>query len=202
MNTKRIDFSVDDFENHMNSLPDTINVVGNAESLLDKKLGSEIDQHYTIRFNWLRFKEHPVSLGTRCDWLHNNYIERMTRSYIDGKMLLTANRDIRDIIIDQRIRKGVITFLPEEVTNYYYDIYPQNPESSRYGRQYPSLGYFFLQMLADYRPDIALNIYGFDFKETPSHYIDYPTEMNKFHDYYFEKTAVLELAENHNWNIR
>jgi hypothetical protein len=205
MNAKRINFSVADFEKHMNSLPATVNVVGNAKSLLDKKLGSKIDKHYTLRFNWPRYKNYPDRLGTRCDWLHTNYIERLDRSYIDGSFLLSANREIVDRIINSRISKGVITFLPKEITNHYNNIYPQDQNSPYLKewpnkRQRPSLGHFFLSIFSDYRPDITLNIYGFDFKQTPTHYVNYPTEMNNHHNFYFEQESILDFIKHNNWN--
>lgn len=198
----RKNLSVTDFETMMLELPNTVNVVGNAKSLLDKNLGSEIDKHYTIRFNWPRFRENQLALGNRCDWLHTNYIEKVHPSYFVKGLRVTASRNIVDIIIQRRIR-GIttMTFLPEDIVSYYYQAYPQNDQSEKFGEQRPSAGYFFLQMIQDYSPHVTVNLYGFDFKRTNTHYVNFEHDTNKFHDYSFERESVLDMVTKNQWKI-
>ncbi len=57
--------SYNDAQEMFSKFPNKIHVVGNAKSLLDKKLGAEIDSQFTVRFNWPDFRKHSASLGTR-----------------------------------------------------------------------------------------------------------------------------------------
>jgi hypothetical protein len=203
--------SIDEFLEIMNSLPLTINVVGNAESLLSQNLGSEIDRNFVVRFNWPDFRSKSKKLGTRANWIltsHPKFARMRIPSYYNESNIMISSWGTLDSRFTRtnNLPNNTITVLPKEVVQEQWSLYVQRPDKPISTNQKPSTGYFFLQLINKYRKDIKVNIYGFDFKDTKSFYIPdrmirTKDEKNHSHNYNFEKEKVLELCKQNNWNI-
>ena len=164
-----------------------INVVGNAESLLSQDYAAQIDSLPTLRFNYVDLK--PAH-GTRWDYLASSQIKLIqkytnpmwhtilyTRWRIsDDKHFTNLKHPIEEVSVD----------LMKEI----------NKKIKR-----PSTGFSALMYLDTL--NIKCNIYGFDWKKTPSFYQNEATEKkaNTPHDYQLEQKLALNLIEKNNWNI-
>ena len=211
MPIKQKHLSVDEFKKLVDSLPSTVNVIGNSRSLLSHNYGNDIDKHYTIRFNWPDFRKHRRQLGNRLDWIQTSHPKfarmRIPAYYNDSNVKLVSWRPL-----DSKYNtRSVITapemlVFPDDVVLNYWNEYQQSTESKMFGKQKPSTGYYMLKLFDDFRPDLNVNIYGFDFKETDSYYIpkgiaNRVVEKNHAHNYEFEKTEVIKIANKNNWTI-
>jgi hypothetical protein len=171
-------------------LPSTVNVVGNAQSIFDKQDGQIIDKHPTIRFNRIQV-ESTTSQGTRWDFLASSEIKtfEMYNSIKPGfhTLLFTPYLD------EQICHKNVIEF---ETNIFDMDIKISKRLMNEIGYK-PSTGLQILTYLS--MTDIHVNIFGFDWKKTPTIYD--PTRVHDPHNYTIERTHALELINKQNWNI-
>lgn len=164
-----------------------INVVGNAESLLSRDYASLIDSLPTLRFNYIDLK--PAH-GSRWDYLATSQI-KLVQKYTDPKwhtVLYTRWRkaDDKNFANLKYPVEEVPTSLMNEI----------NKKIKR-----PSTGLTALMYLDTL--NIKCNIFGFDWKKTPSFYQDAATEKkaNTPHNYQREEELALNLIEKNNWNL-
>ena len=199
---KRIGYLDNDqkFANVIASLPDTVNIVGNASSLLTKGLGDVIDKHYTIRFNYPDIRKNSEHLGSRVDWLQCNLYYKMPVGYLNeiNCSVFTMSRLLPDVYrkSHNQLKKENVIFLPSAIR----DSYCKQYKSSRL-EQKPSAGWVFINMIHNIRPDIHINLFGFDWKDTPSYYQNTDNEKNASHDFEYERKCILELIDKNNWNL-
>lgn len=162
-----------------------INVVGNAESLLSQDYASQIDSLPTLRFNYINLK--PAH-GTRWDYLATSQIN-LVQKYKDPQwhtILYTRWRNADDKHFAN------LPYPVEEIsTNLMHEF---NKKIKR-----PSTGLSALMYLDTL--NIKCNIFGFDWKKTPSFYQDEATEKraNSPHNYQLEERLALELIEKNKW---
>lgn len=160
-----------------------VSVVGNAESILQKKpMGEEIDSRPTIRFNWVKL-ENTEYTGSRKDCICTGLPRRITDT---GYSILIGRRN------DARFNHF----------NYSQDM--ETTLHKKLGNK-PSNGARILYLL-DHMEIKDVHIYGFDWKETPSlaeKYMNKPqsTPESEHHDYKKEKDFCLELIEINNWKL-
>lgn len=164
-----------------------INVVGNAESLLSRDYAAQIDSLPTLRFNYIDLK--PAH-GTRWDYLATSQV-RLINKYTDPKwhtILYTRWRNSDDKHFANLTHK--VEEVPTGLMNQISKIIKR-----------PSTGLTALMYLDTL--NIKCNIYGFDWKKTPSFYQNEATEKkaNAPHDYQLEEKLALNLIEKNNWNI-
>lgn len=171
------------------------NVVGNAESLFINKHGKQIDENPTIRFNHLNDLDANYQ-GTRWDYvacsqlkLINNYGEKP-----DWHTLIWTRWSLKDDLkwkaISSKNNVKVIPFDTELVKS-----------SLEKFKKRPSTGASILIYLDSI--GAHCNIFGFDWKKTPSYYQTEKVEsrVNTPHDYDDERNVCNYLIEKNNWNL-
>lgn len=151
-----------------------IAIVGNAKSLFDKQNGKEIDRHdFIIRFN-KGFITAPESQGTKTDMLilalNLPFAERQSFNarYIVNRSKHYDNQTIWTI--DQNERMDLC---------------------ARIGKQ-PSSGFMAIDICLFFGAS-EIDLYGFDFEETPTFYN--PEGYQTQHDYTTEKEIVKEYEK-------
>lgn len=154
-----------------------VNVVGNASSLREKNFGEEIDSRVTIRFNWIILDEHT---GFRRDIVCTNFPHHLKEKYT----WLVANR--------YHIGHNTYRYPPSVLSEL----------EQKIGKK-PSNGCRLLYLL-DHLNIEDVNVYGFDWKETPTLVIkDKPcTPENEHHNYQREKEFCHELIESNKWTLK
>ena len=171
-------------------LPNTINVVGNAQSLLDSHYGEQIDKHPTIRFNRTEIIN-PMGQGNRWDFLASNEVNTFLKYNKEQpkfhSLIFTPKTHTNSI----KIRKANFN-----VRMYSYPLEYSYMLTTRIGKE-PSTGIQILYLLQKFNHR-QVNIFGFDWKATPTFYED----RNKGdHDFEAEKEIVLGMAKLMNWKI-
>ena len=145
-------------------------IVGNAKSLFDKRYGKEIDNHdFIIRFN-KGFITVPQAQGTKTDMLilalNLRFDERKSFNarYVVNRSKHYDNQTIWTIGCQERM-----------------DI------CARIGKQ-PSSGFMAIDICLAFGAS-EIDLYGFDFEETPTFYN--PPDYQTQHDYSAEKEIVI-----------
>lgn len=163
--------------NFLAKIQNGVNVVGNAESLINQGFGQEIDSKVTIRFNWVELNE---STGKRTDIVCTNFPHKLNEKY--------------EWLIANRRYSGYKTYVyPKKVLNNL---------TKQIGKK-PSNGCRLLYLL-DWFKIKDVTVYGYDWKDTPSIVIkDTPcTPENEHHDYVREKDFCLKLIKKNNWVLK
>lgn len=175
-------------------LESKINVVGNAQSLFDKNYGALIDEHPTIRFNYIK-NLNPEKQGTRWDYMAasnpneirkwQNDPQRNFHTHLYTKWNNKQHETIGNNII-----------IPNDIWQELDKIYKNNTACRG-----PSTGLSVLFYLHKLNLS-SVGIFGFDWKETLTYYNDEKkdTGESKFHDYEFERKYCLELIEQNKWS--
>lgn len=147
-----------------------IAIVGNAASLFETKYGPEIDKHeFVIRFN-RGFITKPESQGTKTD------------------LVLLATK-----LTEEELNSYHARFYADRSRHYGNDVRYRIPDRERavmksyLGRQ-PSTGFIAIDMCLYYEA-AQIDLYGFDWEETPTFYN--PEGYKTDHDYDREKDVVL-----------
>lgn len=167
-----------------------INVVGNAESLFSKNYGDKIDEHPTIRFNYIH--ELKPAQGSRWDIVASSQIPLLNKyvnpqfhtllwtrwNYTDDKKLPALKYNINRIDV------------PYEMV-----------DTIRKINKRPTTGLTTLMYLDSL--GVKCNIFGFDWKATKTYYNTQHQEKlgNSPHNYNLERKLALELIEKNNWNL-
>lgn len=164
----------------------TIAIVGNAKSLFDKKYGDEIDSHdVVIRINrGLEICTNPrlrISHGGKVDvWCFNLYrslenFDRVMKNRIPQHYKkLQMNYEPYSTKFDSSMSEDAIKeilhiFAPKKTTT----------------------GFRILHYMTKFNP-ASVNVYGFDWKETPTYYTYFSYNVDKNHDYAKEKKYCFE----------
>lgn len=159
----------------------TIAIIGNAKSLFDKTYGSEIDSHdVVIRINkGLEACSQPKYLnshGKKVDvWcfnlyrslelFDNNMKKQIPQTYKRLQMNYSPDRAKFDSTISEKaIMEIKDMFRPKKITT----------------------GFRILHYMTKFNPK-SVDVYGFDWKETPTYYIRHISSADKDHDYIKEK---------------
>ena len=166
----------------------TVAVVGNAQYLLETKVGSEIDQHdIIIRFNF-GFVVEPSSQGTRTD-VHciadNVSADELARHCPDALAVYASpvrshlnaafRRDPKDsICVPLRDWRRLVRAL---------------------GNQRPSAGFVMVDYLLNRSDATLVSIYGFDWKRTKSFY--HRSKIRDWHSGEAERQLLLQWASKH-----
>lgn len=166
-----------------------INVVGNAESLLQQNYGELIDQYPTIRFNFLKNLDKDRQ-GSRWDYMATSN-PKMIRAWNGMKIpfhtwIYTKWQEPDRGVINQKKFDCTTLHLKDEVWRPIAKMCPKRPTT----------GLMIMHMLDFYHVN-QVNIFGFDWKETKTYYNkeNVDTGESKFHDYEFEKMYCLGLIE-------
>jgi len=151
-----------------------VNVVGNASFLKNKRLGQQIDLRTTIRFNWIELTE---DTGFRRDIVCTNFPHKLKDKY--------------QWLVADRHHYGHTTI-----------VYPRAmlEDLKKIVKKKPSNGCRLLYFLDQFQIQ-DVNVYGFDWKETPTMIFKEKlcTPENEHHDYAREKTFCLEMIAKNNW---
>lgn len=175
----------------------SIAIVGNAQSLFHKTYGKEIDSHdVVIRINRgieVCFNDKAiVSHGKKLDvWSFNlyrtlEYFDNSAKSQIPNpykrlQMNYTTELKSIDSTISKEAQNEITNlFLPKKVTT----------------------GFRLLHYLTKFKPSVV-DVYGFDWKETPTFYIKHKSTTDMSHDYIKEKQYCFEhYFRNGRYNLK
>lgn len=170
---------------------EVVNVVGNARSLLSQNYGKEIDKHPTIRFNYLE-KLDAQHQGTRWDIvassqvkLLNHYKNPLFHTLLWTRWNKTDDKNLPALLFD--INRIEVPFETMQLI-------------SRTTKR-PTTGLTALLYLETI--GVKCNLFGFDFKATPTFYNSEAEEKrgNGPHDFELEKRVIIRTVEQNNWNI-
>ena len=173
------------------SLPTgTINIVGNAASMLQKQNGSLIDKHPTVRFNRVEIVD-PQAQGSRWDILAsaevNTFMKYNNQAPQFHSLIFTPS------VSDSVYKSNKIEF---DTTVYNYPRNLANDLTASLEAK-PSTGIMILHYLNTIKHK-KVNIFGFDWKATPTMY----EKRNKGnHNFEKEKSLVLAMIEQNGWNL-
>lgn len=172
-----------------------IAVIGNAQHLFDESFGKEIDSHETvIRINRsasICFTEKYRSLKKThgfkttiwafsfADTMRNAIQKNYTKATFLIQMNDISKNKIKHPFKFDAITRDEITELKQKLNKYHEEEY------KNYG---PSTGLRVLDYISKFSP-LEVNIYGFDWKKTPT-----------FYDFKHE-TRNVEVKHNHNYLV-
>ena len=170
-------------------LSNPVSVIGNAESIFGKEYGNLIDLNPTIRFNRADIIDEK-SQGSRWDYLVSSEINTFEKYNIENPKFHSLIFSPTKQSLNYKIKKVRFN------TKMYNLPLFQSQELEKKLNAPPSTGLQVLYFL-DYLRNKNVNIFGFDFKATPTFY----EKRNKGkHDFIREKEFVLSLIEKNNWN--
>jgi hypothetical protein len=173
------------------SLPTgTINIVGNAASMLQKQNGSLIDRYPTVRFNRVEIVN-PLAQGNRWDILASAEVNTF----------MTYNNEeprFHSLIFTPSVEDSVYKSKKIKFNTTIYN-YPKNlaNDLTRLLESKPSTGIMILHYLNTINHK-KVNVFGFDWKDTPTMY---ETRNKGNHNFKKEKALVLEMIEQNGWNL-
>jgi hypothetical protein len=175
----------------------SVALIGNAQSLFSKKYGEEIDSHdVVVRLNkaamlYTKF-DAAESHGTKTDvWMFWNANEYKNFFKNTKAKLMHMGHQSRNM----GNRYGIDYMYPEDM---YAKLRKIAGEHSN-----PTTGFMALDYIISCQPKI-LNVYGFDWKETPT-FTDPDMKKEKFcpHDYETEKAYCMnEIFKRENVFLR
>jgi hypothetical protein len=159
----------------------SIAIIGNAKSLFDKNYGAEIDSHdVVIRINKgieictkpKDYKTHGNKVDIWCFNLYRsleNFDNDMKKQIPQKYKRLQMNYNPDTSKFDSSISESVLNeiknmFAPKKITT----------------------GFRILHYITKFNPK-SVDVYGFDWKETPTYYINYKSNADQGHDYKKEK---------------
>jgi hypothetical protein len=165
----------------------TVAIIGNAESVLKKQYGKDIDEHQVVvRINrgiqcCVKNYLHKENFGTKLDiWMFNLYNRNLQLFYHNIKHKLISQNFYKMQMNEDLDNKNFDFSYP----NYYYT------ELQKYvSPKYPSTGLRVLDYVSRCNPSLV-SVYGFDWKETPTFYDKKAPNAN--HDFIKEKTYCEE----------
>jgi hypothetical protein len=167
---------------HLNNA--SIAVVGNAQSILSKNYGTNIDGHdFIIRMN-AGSPIMPDSQGGRTDVL--------------ALSMPLSSRDIMSMFGSPQVvwmtpkRKKITPELREIISLYYPELcWSKLHTTLREAR--PSTGAMVINLLTEYLSPSKLSLFGFDFKKTKTFYLD--KDHVGPHNYDLEEVYVTAMVE-------
>ena len=165
---------------------DRVHVIGNAKSILGKKYGWEIDDHFTIRLNECPFWEYPTSLGNRIDALccvNRNY-KSLKRTVLKDPNVIFITYVTRELKAANKNRNTLINLVKPE--------YPSGKT--------PSIGFLLFNTLKAFHAK-DVHFYGFDWKSTGTWYAPVNPKRDERHAYDFEREEMINGIEASNWTL-
>ena len=167
-----------------------LSIVGNAESIFQNSYGELIDQNDTIRFNRTEIIN-TKSQGAKWDYLVSSEINTF-------EQYNNQNPKFHSLIFSPTQRKFNYKVKKAKFKTRLC-ILPlfQSEELQRIMDAPPSTGLQILYYL-DYIKNKQVNIFGFDFKKTPTFY---ETRNKGKHNWIVEKDFILKLVEKNNWQF-
>ena len=174
----------------MQLLNQPLSIVGNAESIFQKDHGSLIDSRQTIRFNRGIIKD-KNSQGSRWDFLASAEVN--TFEYYNVHKVL-----FHTLIFTPKLKEHLVKIKKAKFKCKLLE-YPLNYSNEiieLLGKE-PSTGFQILWYLNKIE-NKNINIFGFDWKKTPTYY-----EIRNKGKHNFEKEKILcyEYAEQNGWKI-
>ena len=173
----------------MQSLEQPLSIVGNAESIFKHAYGKLIDENPTIRFNRADIVNEKCQ-GSRWDYLVSSEINTFEKYNIEQPKFHTLIFSPTKKEFTYKVKKvqfrAKIFHLPL-FQSQQLEIKLSAPPSS--GSQI----LYFLDRIGNK----LVNIFGFDFKQTPTFY---ETRNKGKHDFQKEKEMVMSLIEKNKWN--
>lgn len=161
-----------------------IALVGNAESLFDQNFGEAIDQHdLVVKINAGTTLDRPQSHGTRCDLAVFSIpmqFDSVVRDIADRDKIIQASDKDREVEYNKPFYK--IPLLDNEEIKLMA------------GVERPSCGLMTLWWLLKHNPQ-RIDIYGFDWKATPTWYTKNWYKQPEKHDYEKEQRYILKLSK-------
>jgi len=174
----------------LKELSNPVSVIGNAESIFTKEYGSLIDENPTIRFNRADIIDEK-SQGSRWDYLVSSEVNTFEKYNMQEPKFHSLIFSPTKKSLSYKIKKVKFN------TRMYNLPLFQTLELEKKLNAPPSTGLQILYFL-NYLRNENVNIFGFDFKATPTFY----EKRNKGkHDYTKEKDLVMSLIEKNNWNF-
>ena len=167
-----------------------VNIVGNAQSIFEKKNGHLIDQYPTIRFNRTEIIN-PESQGTRWDILassENNTFFKYNKIKPPFHTLIFTPAEEKQISKYRQIKFNVNLYtIPLSISTKLFSLLDAKP----------STGMQILGCLESFGL-YNVNIFGFDWKATPTFY---ETRNKGSHNFIKEQELVLGLIKKNGWNL-
>ena len=164
-----------------------INVIGNAQSLLQKNYGGIIDERYTVRFNWPELNKFT---GNRLDSIVCSLPEHIPSSY-QVDLLISKNTKTRPNSNYQYV-------IPKQIIDDAQHLVDSTTDNKK-----PSNGFLLLYLL-DKIGQEDVSIFGFDWKNTPSTTSKpngkISTKQND-HDFESERRIIIKMIRTNNWNL-
>ena len=180
-------------------------MIGNASSLLDQDYAEAIDSNYTIRLNLPEIEKHKDKLGSRRDAIFFEYPKIEARDILKvfyeafhDKCTLILGHNFKEaearawLRVKKQMRLNKRTWLLSDTMN--------RKMMSGYDGQWPSAGFSVLFLL-DHLGFNNVNIFGFDWKRTPTWYDagapKYPDERNiiAVHNFIFEEKVIKDMVK-------
>lgn len=199
MKTKKLDTSVNEWKEHFDQaiLTKSFCVVGNAQSLLGKNLGSFIDGHdYIIRMNhgFPRHKQHQGEktslVATSCNIDKADY----KKYYGKAKPMWVTTK-----------REKVPEWIAKNSDTLYYPISCWDSLYKKLGNHRPSTGAMIINLFCEHLTVTQLSIVGFDFKKSKTYYLgnDHKGPHHWENEEIYATNLVSEAVNNQlNWSIK
>ena len=177
-----------------------IAIVGNSPILLEKELGSEIDNHdIVVRFNRFITNGYEKHTGKKVDyWVLSWYWEPQSDFYLnmDLSHILIAPRnsniELSKKTFDEKF-KNKISF--NDVTLINYDKYVKSIKKKLGTDKNPTTGFIGIEYFLQNFPDAEYDIYGFDFCKDPNnqHYFEHFENKSIYHE--------VDKEEKYFWDV-
>src|SRR5210317_1316686 len=167
-----------------------LSIVGNAASIFQKDHGRIIDQFPTIRFNRGNIDD-TNSQGARWDFLATAEVN--TFEYYNSH-----NPKFHTLIFTPKLKEHVYKIKKARFsTNFLEFPLKYSDQITNLLDAQPSTGFQILWYLNKIE-NKNVNIFGFDWKKTPTYY---ETRNKGSHNFEIEKTLCLEYADQNGWKI-
>lgn len=171
------------------AIPDRVNVVGNASSLLDHSFGAAIDAAPTIRFNSAQIVE-PASQGSRWDFVATSNEETLDRYATTPPpfhtLIFTPYFDLHMERLEKHPQTVPVLTYPMRLSIQLMDRL----------RARPTTGMQILWLL-DALGRRKVGIFGFDWKRTPTFYD--PHRDRDPHNHFGEMVTARKLIRRNGW---
>lgn len=175
----------------------TVAIVGNATSISKTCYGKDIDSHQVVvRINrgiqcCIKNYQLKENFGTKLDvWMFNLYNRNIKLFYSNIKHKLLEQNFYKMQMNDDLNNDNFDFSYPNK---YYLDLY------KHFSPRYPSTGLRALDYVSKCNPSLV-NVYGFDWKETPTFYDKNAIDTN--HDFKKEKLyCIKNFTKEHKFNF-
>ncbi|MGR3468583.1 MAG: hypothetical protein ACU0CI_11970 [Shimia sp.] len=173
------------------ALPQSLSVVGNAQSILRTSYGADIDSRPTLRFNQVEIAD-PAAQGARWDFVASSQDKTFAK-------YATGPRPFHTLLFTPYRRAHYDHLAMLDTTDFVLEVPVRLSRKTMVAlRAKPSVGATTMALLAALgRRDV--HFYGFDFKATPNVYKG--VIKRDPHDYDREKVRALEMIAANGWTF-